>query len=204
MSGIRLRLFSDIRRVATKVASALATDGVRSVLIIDAASPVRKPRHGVFGKLCAERGCEVSVCDPLTEPLPDLAAFDAVYMPGGNPFRLLAAARKSGLRDALLRVSVRPDGVCVLAASAGAMVLGTDLNHIRGLVPEAGLRDLTGFGWVPSRVMPHMDKRGPFYDVCRERVKTGVGPWVLLNECDFLEESPVLVRDPLETPGLSD
>lgn len=187
MTDLRLYLFSDVRRVKAEVASTLAAHGVRSVLIVDSAHPVRKPGHGVFGKLCAEGGQEVAICDPLKEPLPDLAAFDAVFLPGGNPFRLLDAARRSGLAERVAeRAAAFPDGLVIFGASAGAMVMGTDIAHARGLAPYPRLPSDAGFGWVNARIMPHFDRTGTFYDACRRRVSQEGGTWLCLNEADYV------------------
>lgn len=187
MSALRLCLFSDVRRVKAEVTETLKSFGIRNLLIVDSAAPVRREGQGVFGRLCAQTGVATSVVDPLREPMTELAPFNAVYFTGGNPFRLLDAAHKSGLAERIAeRAAASPDGLLVFGASAGAMVMGTDIAHARGLAPYPPLSSDAGFGWVDARVMPHFDRTGTFYDACRRRVAERPGAWLTLNEAEYI------------------
>lgn len=59
------------------------------------------------------------------------------FIGGGNPFRLLMAARRCELSDKVLDASL----LLVVGVSAGAMVMGTDIAHARILQPDLGIRD---------------------------------------------------------------
>lgn len=167
------------------------------VLIIDSAD-VRRPRAKAAGALHAKAGREWAVCDPLTEPLPDLSLFGALHLTGGDPFRLLRAVRACGLGEAI-RDRAETGPFAVIGVSAGAMVLGNDVGHADILCSPGGLTDTTGLGFLRARVMPHMDKAGRVADLMRARVaRAPMDEWILLKE------GSVLVADqggPSASPG---
>lgn len=178
---IRVVMFSDLRRVSDGL---LSEAGGGPVLIIDSAMPDRH-REGAAARLYGDNGVGFKVCDPLTETLPDLSDFTVVHLSGGNPFRLLRAARECGLEDALIRRSGRGT-LRLMAGSAGAMILAEDVSHAAILAPDLGLSDKSGFGWIPGRVMPHIDKTGHRADVIREAVRAAPEhEWTLLKESDI-------------------
>ncbi|MFL7811856.1 MAG: Type 1 glutamine amidotransferase-like domain-containing protein [Anaerolineae bacterium] len=84
----------------------------------------------------------------LGEHDPDeLAAFDAVYLGGGNTFSLLAQLRASGLGTALVRFAQR--GGAIYGGSAGAIVLGRDIMTCAHLDSnDVGLADTRGLDLV--------------------------------------------------------
>jgi dipeptidase E len=93
------------------------------------------------------------------EPRADLTAFDAVYVGGGNTYRLLRLVRAAGLDGALRAFAAR--GGALYGGSAGAILFGRDVGTAAGLDPPddepdtAGL-DLLG-GWA---VRPHYTPAG--------------------------------------------
>lgn len=86
--------------------------------------------------------------------------FDAVVGSGGNPYRLLDAARRSGF-DRWLHERLSA-GVTYVGASAGAIVAGPSVEPIHGVTPfdrPAGF-DTTGLGLTGTLVLPHDDRPG--------------------------------------------
>lgn len=196
-------LLSDTRRVRGMFASAVSPTGVTRVLVIDAAGPDLESRGGSAAAFYKNEGISFEVCDPLTEALPDLNGFDGVHMSGGNPFRLLMAARRCELSDKVLDASL----LLVVGVSAGAMVMGTDIAHARILQPDLGIRDASGFGWVPHLIMPHVDMNGKYGDVIRDHLNAHESEnWLRLKEeslllgkdlpaADFMQASDIHIND---------
>ncbi len=77
----------------------------------------------------------------------DLRRFGAVYIGGGNTFRLLHALRTSGVDRAL--ATYIADGGSVYGGSAGAIVLGADIMTAAHADPNTvGLQDTRGLDVV--------------------------------------------------------
>ncbi len=75
----------------------------------------------------------------------DLDRFAAVYIGGGNTYRLLHHVRETGFGDALRRYAAR--GGPVYGGSAGAILLGEDIGTSAHMDPnDVGLRDTTALG----------------------------------------------------------
>ncbi|MCE6958547.1 Type 1 glutamine amidotransferase-like domain-containing protein [Cereibacter sphaeroides] len=182
---MQIILISDTKLVADGLTAMAERAGAGSVLVIDAAAPDPASRGGSAAALYREIGLDVTVTDPLTEPMPDLDGFDLLHLSGGNPFRLLAAAQEIGLKEMILeRAAGAP--FTLVGSSAGAMVLGRDISHARILMPDLGLTDSAGFGWIDGPVMPHMDMSGWRGDVIRAHVADNPDPdWVWLCENSF-------------------
>ncbi len=182
---LKFILISDTKRVRDELTHALTETGVAHALILDGAAPDPENRGGSAANLYLELGIPFSVCDPLTETLPDLSGFDAVHMSGGNPFRLMKGAVRTDLKARMTERSESGD-LLVCGASAGAMVLGTDISHARILQPDLGMAN-AGFGWIDGQIMPHLDMNGKYGDIIRAHVgEHPDAPWVLLNETTFL------------------
>lgn len=74
-----------------------------------------------------------------------LAAFDAVYVGGGNTFKLLKEMSDSGFGSMLAQYAER--GGAVYGGSAGAIVLGTDIGTCAHMDENAvGLKRTTALG----------------------------------------------------------
>ena len=72
-----------------------------------------------------------------------LARFDSVYIGGGNTFRLLDLARRTGVGDRLRRYALR--GGPVYGGSAGAILLGHDIATCAHMdTNDVGLTDTRG------------------------------------------------------------
>jgi dipeptidase E len=77
----------------------------------------------------------------------ELAAFDAVYLGGGNTFGLLAQLRESGFDAALVQFAHQ--GGAIYGGSAGAIVLGRDIMTCAHLDRnDVGLRETRGLDLV--------------------------------------------------------
>lgn len=85
--------------------------------------------------------------DLMRKTRADLASFGAIYIGGGNTYRLLHHVRESGF-DHLLLEYVREGGV-VYGGSAGAILLGEDIAPCAHMdTNDVGLHITTGLGLV--------------------------------------------------------
>jgi peptidase E len=183
---ISLLLVSETRRVSWEISRHLMASGCRSALVIDSAGVDQANRGGSAARLLGDLGIPFEVRDILREGLPDLGGFDAIHMSGGNPFRLLKAARLHDLQSRVEAEAARRD-ITVIGASAGAMVTGLDIGHARILAPDLGLADASGFGWAPGRIMPHVDMAGRHGDVIRQHLEASpAADWIRLRDDDIL------------------
>lgn len=183
---ISLLLISETRRVSWEISRHLMSTGCRSALVIDSAGVDRANRGGSAARLLGDLGIPFEVRDILREGLPDLGGFDAIHMSGGNPFRLLKAARLHDLQARIEAEAARRE-ITVIGASAGAMVTGLDIGHARILAPDLGLTDASGFGWAPGRIMPHVDMEGRHGDVIRQHLDQNTADdWIRLGDDDIL------------------
>jgi cyanophycinase-like exopeptidase len=108
-----------------------------------------------------------------------------LVLPGGSPSRLLDALRTTGLERVLTQLL--DDGVVVMGASAGAMVLCA-----RTWLPDRG-GVVDGLGHVPQHlVLPHWDGR--------RRVPPDAGPEVA--GLGIPEQSGVLVQQGVPTTSV--
>jgi dipeptidase E len=87
-----------------------------------------------------------------------LAAFDVLYIQGGNTFHLLDQMRRSGA-DRIIQELVTGHGTVYCGVSAGSIVAGPEIG-IAAWSPdwdrnEVGLTDLTGLRLVPFILSPH-------------------------------------------------
>ena len=94
--------------------------------------------------------------------LDDLGAEDAdvLAVSGGDPFHLLAVARRTGF-GAAARAALEA-GVVYVGYSAGAMIAGPTLEPLRLTSPFAPppALDLTGLGLVDVVILPHHNRPG--------------------------------------------
>lgn len=84
---------------------------------------------------------------------------DIVFISGGNTFHLLNQARSTGFEKWL---NQKKDSKVVVGSSAGTILM-TPTIEVAGLEPgpdvnRAGIKDLTGLGWVDFEVEPHCDQ----------------------------------------------
>ncbi|NBE52403.1 dipeptidase PepE, partial [Streptomyces boluensis] len=86
------------------------------------------------------------------DPLAQLAAADAVFIGGGNSFRLLSALYRTGLRDAV-REAVRA-GLPYMGASAGTNMAAPTLRTTNDM-PIVQPPSFETLGLVPFQINPH-------------------------------------------------
>lgn len=97
---------------------------------------------------------------PLTpdrEGVEALRAAEAVFVGGGNTFRLLAGLQRSGLLDAI-RDQVRA-GMPYLGVSAGSNVAAPTIRTTNDM-PIVELPSLSAIGLVPFQINPHYVSAG--------------------------------------------
>ncbi|WP_406142026.1 dipeptidase PepE [Streptomyces sp. NBC_01089] len=86
------------------------------------------------------------------DPLAELAAADAVFIGGGNSFRLLSALYRTGLREAV-RDAVR-GGLPYMGASAGTNMAAPTLRTSNDM-PIVQPPSFDTLGLVPFQINPH-------------------------------------------------
>jgi len=91
---------------------------------------------------------DIVMWDTLKSHLVDeLKSFDAIYIGGGNTFKLLDDLRKTGF-DSALKDFIINCGT-VYGGSAGAIVLGRDIATCSGMDSnDVGIVDTSGFGLI--------------------------------------------------------
>lgn len=100
----------------------------------------------------AQEGLEIVPLTPDRAGVAALGAADAVFVGGGNTFRLLAGLQRSGLLDAI-RDQVRA-GMPYLGASAGSNVAAPTIRTTNDM-PIIELPSLGALGLVPFQINPH-------------------------------------------------
>ncbi|MGY0023620.1 dipeptidase PepE [Streptomyces sp. YJ-C3] len=97
-------------------------------------------------------GIEVHGVHEGGDPLGQLASADAVFIGGGNSFRLLSALYRTGLRDAVIK-AVR-DGLPYMGASAGTNMAAPTLRTTNDM-PIVQPPSFETLGLVPFQINPH-------------------------------------------------
>ncbi len=147
------------------LARLIAAPGRRAVLVPTASNPLAEPgipdeveRELVAAGLDVER-LDLDGASPR-QVRASVAEADVVAVSGGDPFHLLAAARRAGFEAAVRGALAR--GVPFVGYSAGAVIAGPTLEPLRltsPFTPRACL-DLTGLGLTDVLVLPHHDRPG--------------------------------------------
>jgi dipeptidase E len=102
---------------------------------------------------------DVTLLDVLHDDLSILNQTSLVILNGGYQFYLLHCLKKSGAFN-LLKERIK-DGMPVYGISAGALVLGPDINMYQYLYPEDNWfadTDLSAIGATKIRIYPHFDQ----------------------------------------------
>ncbi|WP_353942272.1 dipeptidase PepE [Streptomyces sp. HUAS MG91] len=97
-------------------------------------------------------GIEVRGVHEGGDPLAQLASADAVFIGGGNSFRLLSALYRTGLRDALIKAV--GDGLPYMGASAGTNMAAPTLRTTNDM-PIVQPPSFETLGLVPFQINPH-------------------------------------------------
>ncbi|MBT2764036.1 Type 1 glutamine amidotransferase-like domain-containing protein [Paenibacillus sp. ISL-20] len=90
---------------------------------------------------------------------------DVIYINGGNPFTLLYYAKKSGADEIIKTLAAQ--NVIIVGVSAGALVLGPNINIVDFFTPQMNTMDLTDFkalGVTDKLIFPHYDREDIFKD----------------------------------------
>ena len=130
----------------------------------------------------APSGITVRGVHENTDPVVELAASDAVFIGGGNSFRLLSALYRTGLRDAVAE-AVR-GGLSYMGASAGTNMAAPTLRTTNDM-PIVQPPSFETLGLVPFQINPH------YLDPDPESTHKGETREERINE--FLEENDVPV-----------
>jgi dipeptidase E len=146
----------------TAVVSTLAR-GAKRAVVVTTAEPKLKERNRnamlAHETLLAAGVPSVEFFDFDSRASTDLAAFDLVYLAGGNPYYLLQRVRETGV-DAIIEGMIAA-GRPFIGSSAGALLLGPSLNVVPVFdtsVPDLGCRNPTALGIVPFTVLPHTNR----------------------------------------------
>jgi peptidase E/GNAT superfamily N-acetyltransferase len=111
---------------------------------------------------CGARWNELDLADAAPEAVTaSVAAADAVLVGGGDPYRLLQAARRASFGAATHELVRRGGLYCGI--SAGAMLAAPSLEplrHFSPFTPPADLADLGGLNLADLLVLPHTDREG--------------------------------------------
>lgn len=146
----------------TGVVSHLARGAARAAVVTTAEPKLKeRNRNAVLARdtLLAVGVPAVEFFDFDKQPCADLAAFDLVYLAGGNPYYLLQRVRDTGA-DAVIEDMVEA-GRPIIGSSAGALLLGRSLNVVPVFdtsVPDLGCKDTDALRLVPFTVLPHTNR----------------------------------------------
>ena len=90
--------------------------------------------------------------------LPQDLHIDMIYVPGGNPFKLLYELQQDGLLCWLKQLV--KNGADYFGASSGADLAGEDMEYLK-LVEDCDyeMKDFTGLGLIEEKVLCHVDQR---------------------------------------------
>ena len=188
---MRSRLFLISSNLAqphfTAAVSNLARGAARAAVVTTAEPKLKeRNRNAVLARdtLLAVGVPAVEFFDFDTQPSAALAAFDLVYLAGGNPYYLLQRVRDTGA-DAVIEEIVEA-GRPIIGSSAGALLLGRSLNVARIFdtsVPDLGCKDTDALRLVPFTVLPHTNRwKARFADYAARVVAAAV-----LCRSDILE-----------------
>jgi dipeptidase E len=119
--------------------------------------------RGILGRL----GVRVTSAHRAADPLAALDQADAVFVGGGNAFRLLQAAQRTGLLAAI--TSRARAGMPYLGVSAGANLACPTIRTTNDM-PIVEPASLAALGLIPFQVNPHYPADGPPRDARDRRL----------------------------------
>ena len=106
----------------------------------------------------ASMGYEMSSAHNATDPAKAVAGTDAIFIGGGNTFRLLKALQDLGFIESIRR-RVR-DGAPYIGSSAGSNVAGPTIKTTKDM-PIVQPRSFDSLGLVPFQISPHFQDPDP-------------------------------------------
>lgn len=101
-----------------------------------------------------------NICVPDVKSIENLreVEFDLIYVPGGNPFKLLKEAKEGNLID-LIRGQVR-NGADYFGVSSGADFASENIEYLKAVEDcDYNLNDYDALGLIPEKVICHVDQR---------------------------------------------
>ncbi|WP_088011558.1 Type 1 glutamine amidotransferase-like domain-containing protein [Gottfriedia acidiceleris] len=113
--------------------------------------------------------------------------YNIIYINGGNPFYLLHHIRKSGADLIFKRLSNK--NVIIVGVSAGAVVLGPNINVVNYFTPQLNIvetKDLTGLEMTNKMIFPHYDREDLFPDTTRRSIEERLIEFENLNKCNVV------------------
>lgn len=128
---------------------------------------------------------DIEYDDPET-----LRKYDVIYICGGNPFHLLYHIKKSGC-DRILK-SLANKNVIIVGVSAGAVILGPNINIVNYFTPQINtinLRDLTALGLTDTYIFPHYDREDLFANNAEKTIEDRIVAFETLNKCNVVRVS---------------
>jgi len=105
-----------------------------------------------------EMGYELKSAHTATDPEKAVASADAIFIGGGNTFRLLKALQDLGFIDPIRR-RVR-EGAPYIGSSAGSNVAGPTIKTTKDM-PIVQPRSFDSLGLVPFQISPHFQDPDP-------------------------------------------
>ncbi len=119
-----------------------------------------------------------------SEWLPILEHSDVIWLNGGNTYYLLDWVRKSGLEKELPQLL---ETRIYVGSSAGSIIAGPDLaiNHFFPEEESYRLADITGLGYVPFTIFPHLNNplfKEPTENDIKEFAKTAACPVYAIDD----------------------
>jgi dipeptidase E len=106
----------------------------------------------------ADMGYKMTSAHTATDPEKAVAAADAIFIGGGNTFRLVKALQDLGFIDPIRR-RVR-DGAPYIGSSAGSNVAGPTIKTTKDM-PIVQPRSFDSLGLVPFQISPHFQDPDP-------------------------------------------
>lgn len=128
-----------------------------------------------------------------------LRQYDVIYINGGNPFDLLYHMKKSGT-DLILK-SLATQNIIIVGVSAGAVILGPNINIVNYFTPQMNavyLNDLTALGLTNTYIFPHYDREDLFPDPVGKTIEDRLQTFETLNTCTvvrILDNQSILINN---------
>lgn len=129
-----------------------------------------------------------------------LEAFDVIYLNGGNPFYLLHHLKRSGADQVLQKMA---EDKILLGVSAGAMVLGPDIQVADYFTPEMNTlqtKDLSGLKLIEEPIFPHYGREDLFPAASGASIEERLKVFEMKYKCTVLriaeDESQVIQTAP--------
>jgi dipeptidase E len=156
--------------------------GARRAVMIPYAQSDHERATARFAEWLTPHGVEITGVHASDDPAEAIAEAEAIFVTGGNSFRLVNALHRFGLIEPVREAIAR--GVPYFGASAGANVACPTIRTTNDM-PIVQPPNLTAFGLVPFQINPH------YIDPPPPEARVGETREERLRE--FLEENHVTV-----------